>query len=66
MLGIDIKQYPNVDGWIDRIAKRDGVKKGLEVPVQRKPIDKEAQKKAAEDVKGYIAEADKEIAAASD
>lgn len=30
--GVDVKQFKEVSGWVDRINSRDAVKRGLDVP----------------------------------
>jgi glutathione S-transferase len=59
-VGIDITQFPLVEAWIDRMAKRQGVKKGLEVPIQREPLDPVKQATIKKAVDEAIALANKE------
>jgi len=54
--GVDsLDQFPNLAAWIDRLAAREGVKKGLEVPQPTQTnLSKEEQEKKAEEAKQWI------------
>ncbi len=45
--GVDIAEFPNVKAWIDRMAERPAVQKGvaLKPPADEKPVDEAEQRK---------------------
>lgn len=67
--GLDLKQFPNVSAWYDRIVARPATQKGFAIPnesqlrnaavVQKLKEDPEMQKKAEENAK-FLAEAKKQ------
>ena len=60
--GIDIKAFPHLWKWVQRIYARPAVKKGLAVPARSKAIDnlddEEAYKSTLEEALDIIAKAD--------
>ena len=67
--GLDLKQFPNVSAWYDRITARPATQKGFAIPnesqlrnaavAQKLKEDPEAQKKAEENAK-FLEEAKKQ------
>lgn len=65
MSGIDMKPFPRTLAWVNTIAQRQGTLNGLKVPNQRNLPNEETAAATRKQVQEYIAEADKQIAAAN-
>lgn len=39
--GIDIQSFPNLSAWLSRVGEREAVKKGMEIPPERKKSEEE-------------------------
>ncbi|KAI9889256.1 MAG: hypothetical protein M1814_005631 [Vezdaea aestivalis] len=63
-LGIDLKEFPALDGWLERMRARPGVEKGRNVPTRDKTFDEETEesKKALEETKKWIMDGQKKDA----
>ena len=65
--GLKLDKLPNLKGWLERIAQRPGVKKGLEVPskgIASKLADHIADPTADPDIRKRLEESEAKVASA--